>query len=137
MGWLLILLWRYTLRTESGTPWLGYIFSGVASLLLGLVLVIAAVGAIQIWRGQAFGLHSIRVLVTFGGFICVVMLIKGIYALVSDAPNTPPLALLGFAIGVGIAVAFRALLHHESVTSWCASDRAAPPASNAEFADGR
>ena len=124
-GGLLVLLWRYTMRTESGTPWLGYLFSGVASLLLCLVLVIAAVGAIQVWRGHAFGLHSMRVLVSFGGFVCTVMLIKGIYALVSDAPKTPPAALVCYAIGVCLAAAFNALLSHDSVTSWCASERAA------------
>ncbi|HEY8457181.1 MAG TPA: hypothetical protein VIL34_16440 [Actinopolymorphaceae bacterium] len=117
---LLVLLWRYTVQTESGTPWLGYIFSGAASLLIGLVLVIAAVGALQIWRGEPFGLHSLRVLVTFGGVGCAVMLVKGISALFRDHVEISFVALVCFAAGVGIALAFNVLLRHESVTSWCA-----------------
>jgi uncharacterized protein with GYD domain len=77
--------------------------------------------------------RSIRVLATFGGFICSVMLIKGIYALVSEAPDTSPAALFCFALSVGVAVAFNVLLNHDSVTSWCASDRTA----DVEFADSQ
>jgi hypothetical protein len=122
---LLVLLWRYAVQVESGTSWLVYIFSGALSLLLGLVLLMAIVGAIQIWRGVAFGLHSIRVLATFGGTGCAFMLVKGISALFSDAPDTAPLALVCFAAGVGIVLAFNVLLKRESVTNWCAPDRAA------------